>query len=334
LFIPFPLAFKATSLGNPLIPTSGVDIKINVSHNPFIMKASSHTDVYQIITDLIIEKLESGTIPWKQPWSDYGLACNYLSKKPYQGINQLILAGLHSKPFYLTFQQAVSLGGRIKKGAKSIPVTYWNFVYRHKESGKKLSEAEAKSTPAEFLVKTAFLKYYRVFNVDDILDVVFDIPELQPGQHNYTIEKCEAIINEMPNKPEIRHKEYKAYYHPVYDYINMPPIEHFKTSELYFHVLNHEVIHAVGHPKRLNRFEGNEISAFNSANNSKEELIAEIGAAFLSNHGGVLNTDTLEDSAAYIQGWLRQLKNDKKFIVEASAKAQKAVDYILGKETA
>jgi antirestriction protein ArdC len=94
------------------------------------MKTSSHKDVYQIITDLIIEKLESGTIPWKQPWSDYGPACNYQSTKPYQGINQLILAGLHSKPFYLTFQQAVSLGGRIKKGAKSIPVTYWNFVYQ------------------------------------------------------------------------------------------------------------------------------------------------------------------------------------------------------------
>jgi antirestriction protein ArdC len=294
------------------------------------MKTSSHKDVYQIITDLIIEKLESGTIPWKQPWSDYGPACNYLSKKPYRGINQLILAGLHSKPFYLTFQQAVSLGGRIRKGAKSIPVTYWNFVYRHKETGKKLSEAEVKSTPIDLLVKTAFLKYYRVFNVDDILDVVFDIPELQPGQDNYTIELCDAIIENMPKKPEIRHKENKAYYHPVYDYINMPPIEHFKTSELYYSIFHHELIHSVGHPKRLNRFEGNEINAFNS-NYSKEELVAEIGAAFLNSHAGILNNETLQDSTSYIQGWLKQLRNDKKFIIEASAKAQKAVDYILNK---
>jgi antirestriction protein ArdC len=295
-----------------------------------IMKTSSHIDVYQIITDLIIEKLESGTIPWKQPWSDYGPACNYLSKKPYRGINQLILAGLHTKPFYLTFQQAVSLGGRVRKGAKSIPVTYWNFINRHKETGKKLSEAEAQSTPAEFLVKTAFLKYYRVFNVDDILDVVFDIPELQPGHDNYAIERCEAIIENMPNRPEIRHKENQAYYHPVYDYINMPPIEHFKTSELYYHVLNHELCHATGNAKRLNRFKSNETNPFNSKSSyTKEELVAEIGAAFLNNHAGILNDETLQDSTAYIQGWLKQLRNDKKFIIEASAKAQKAVDYIL-----
>ena len=295
------------------------------------MKTSSHVDVYQLVTDLIIEKLESGTIPWKQPWSEYGPACNYLSKKSYRGINQLILAGLHRKPFYLTFQQAVSLGGRIKKGAKSIPVTYWNFVYRHKETDKKLSEAEAKSTPADLLVRTAFLKYYRVFNVDDILEVVFDIPELQPSHDNYVIERCDAIIENMPNRPEIRHKENKAYYHLVYDYINMPRIELFRTPELYHSVLHHELIHFSGHPKRLNRFEGNEISAFNSANNSKEELVAEIGAAFLNSHAGILNDETLQDSTAYIQGWLKQLRNDKKFIIEASAKAQKAVDYILNK---
>jgi antirestriction protein ArdC len=175
------------------------------------MKTSSQIDVYQIITDLIIEKLESGTIPWKQPWNDYGPASNYIYKKPYQGINQLILNGLHTRPFYLTFQQAISLGGRIKKGAKSIPVIYWNFINRHKETGKKLSDAEAKSTPADLLVRTAFLKYYRVFNVDDVLDVAFDIPKLQPGQDNHSIKQCDAIIREMPLRPEIRHKENKAY---------------------------------------------------------------------------------------------------------------------------
>lgn len=126
----------------------------------------------------------------------------------------------------------------------------------------------------------------------DILDLVFDIPELQPGQENYTIEHCDAIIENMPYRPEIRHKENKAYYHPVFDYINMPPIELFRTSELYHSVLHHELIHFSGHPNRLNRFEGNEISAFNSIY-SKEELTAEIGAAFLNNHAGILNDQTL-----------------------------------------
>ena len=293
------------------------------------MKTSSkQIDVYQIVTDLIIEKLESGIIPWQKPWSDYGPAVNYVTRKPYRGINQLILNGLHLRPFYLTFQQAIDLGGSVKKGSKSIPVTYWNFVYRHKETGIKLSEAETKSTPVEFLVRTAFLKYYRVFNVDDILDVVFDIPELQPGHDNYTLEKCDAIIENMPNRPEIRHKENKAYYNPMHDYINMPRIELFRTPELYHSVLHHELIHFSGHPKRLNRFECEGISSFNSSY-TVEELVAEIGAAFLNSHAGILNDDTLQDSSAYIQGWLKQLKNNKKFIVEAAAKAQKAVDYIL-----
>ena len=137
----------------------------------------------------------------------------------------------------------------------------------------------------------------------------------------------------MKDRPEIRHKENQAYYNPTHDYINMPPIEHFKSSELYFSILFHEIIHSTGHSKRLNRFEGNEISTFNSTNYSKEELTAEIGAAFLNAYTGILNDATLEDSTAYIQGWLCKLRNDKKFIVEASAKAQKAVDYILNEGT-
>ncbi|MCK5279118.1 MAG: DUF1738 domain-containing protein [Cyclobacteriaceae bacterium] len=297
------------------------------------MKTSSHIDVYQMVSDLIIEKLEQGIIPWKQPWNDYGPAINYISQKPYRGINQLILNEFHLKPFYLTFKQAITLGGRIKKGAKSIPVTYWNFVYRDKESNRKLTTDEARSYPPEKMTKTAFLKYYRVFNVKDVLHVNFDIPELTCETNNHSIEHCDAVLYEMKDRPEIRHKENQAYYNPTHDYINMPPIEHFKSSELYFSILFHEIIHSTGHSKRLNRFEGNEINTFNSTHYSKEELTAEIGAAFLNAYTGILNDATLEDSTAYIQGWLNKLRNDKKFIVEASAKAQKAVDYILNEGT-
>ena len=113
----------------------------------------------------------------------------------------------------------------------------------------------------------------------------------------------------------------------------MPPLVFFKTSELYYSVLFHEILHYTGHPKRLNRFNNNEISSYNSSSFSKEELIAEIGASFLNGHTGILNDVTLTDSTAYIQSWLNKLRNDKKFIIEAAAKAQKAVDYILNKET-
>ncbi len=98
------------------------------------MKTSSHIDVCRLVTDLIIEKLEQGVIPWSKPWNDYGPAVNYISRKPYRGINQLILNGLHVRPFYLTFRQAKELGGRIKKGSQSIPVAYWNFTYRDNET--------------------------------------------------------------------------------------------------------------------------------------------------------------------------------------------------------
>jgi antirestriction protein ArdC len=281
-----------------------------------------------MVTDLIIEKLEQGIIPWKQPWNDYGPAANYISKKPYHGINQLILNGLHVKPFYLTFKQAKDLGGRIRKGAKSIPVVYWNFIYRDKETNRRVDPSKVDSIPKDNLVKTAFLKYYRVFNIDDVLHVKFDLPEISRNHDNIPIERCEQLLARMKDRPQIKHTENLAYYHPVYDYINMPPIELFRSAELYHSVLHHELIHFSGHPKRLNRFGNDGISSFNSSN-TLEELVAEIGAAFLNNHCGILNDDTLTDSSAYIQGWLKKLRDDKKFIIEASGKAQKAVDYIL-----
>jgi len=294
------------------------------------MKTSSRTDVYQMVTDLIIEKLESGIVPWKQPWNDYGPAVNYISRKPYQGINQLILNGLHAKPFYLTFKQANDLGGHIRKGAKSIPVVYWNFLYRDKENNRRVDASKIDAIPKDNLIKTVFLKYYRVFNIADVQQIQFDLPEINMNPDNLPIEQCERLLANMNDCPRIKHNENQAFYHPVYDYINMPPIELFKSAELYHSVLHHELIHFTGHAKRLNRFEYDGINSFNSSNYSKEELIAEIGAAFLNNHCGILNDDTLTDSSAYIQGWLKKLKNDKKFIIEASGKAQKAVDYIIG----
>jgi len=294
------------------------------------MKTSSHIDVYQMVTDLIIEKLEQGKIPWHQSWNTYGLAVNYLSRKPYRGINRLLLSGLHDKPFYLTFKQASDLGGRVKKGARSIPITYWNFVYTDKESKKRLSLNEVQSYPADCIQKSAFLKYYRVFNIEDIRHIEFDLPNIDTHSDNLTIEQCDAVLRNMKDRPEIRHTHPDPYYHPREDYINMPPIERFKSSEMYFTVLFHELTHSVGHPKRLNRFKDNEINPLNSKSSySLEELTAEIGAAFLNNHTGILNDETMKDSTAYIQVWLQQLRNDKKFIIEASAKAQKAVDYIL-----
>jgi antirestriction protein ArdC len=188
------------------------------------------------------------------------------------------------------------------------------------------------SYPADKIQKSAFLKYYRVFNIDDIRHIEFDLPNIDTHSDNLTIEQCDAVLRNMKDRPEIRHTHPDPYYHPREDYINMPPIERFKSSEMYFSILFHELCHATGNAKRLNRFKSNETNPFNSKSSyTKKELVAEIGAAFLNSHAGILNNVTLQDSTAYIQGWLKQLRNDKKFIIEASAKAQKAVDYILNK---
>ena len=293
------------------------------------MATREKKDVYQIITDLVIDRLEKGNIPWKQPWNAFGPASNYLTKKPYQGINFFILNSLaHEYPFYLTFKQASDLGGKVKKGSKSIPVTYWNFIYTDKETKKRISLEEAKKLPSNRVVKSAFLKYYSVFNISDVEGVDFKFSE-SLIKENSSIEGCERIINNMPSPPKVQHQGKDAYYSPLKDFINMPEMKFFRNSETYYSILFHELTHSTGHAKRLARTEIIKNQAFGSDSYSKEELTAEMGACFLTNFAGIQSEDTVEHSAAYIENWLSVFKNDKKFVIEAAGKAQKAVDYIL-----
>lgn len=293
------------------------------------MKNQKKKDVYQIITDLFIEKLEQGVVPWKKPWGVFGAARNYVSKKLYRGINQMILKNLHARPFYLTFHQAKQLGGKIRKGSQSIPVVFWTFLYRDRDTRKKLTEKEARRLPEDQVERFSLLRYYNVFNVDDIEDIEFKLPDIDIKLGNELILSCERIIADMPKPPKIQHQGEQAYYNSFADYVNMPRLKFFDTSEAYYSTLFHELVHSTGHEKRLDRPELVEISAFGSHKYTKEELTAEIGASFLNHEAGILKDPLFENSAAYIQGWLTQLQNDRKFIFEASAKAQKAVDYVL-----
>lgn len=289
-------------------------------------------DVYQIITDLIIDRLEKGSIPWKKSYNAFGSASNYITKKHYQGINYFILNSFdHEYPFYLTFKQASDLGGKVKKGSKSIPVTYWNFTYTDKESKKKISLEEAKKLPASQGSKSAFLKYYSVFNIADVEGIEFKFPGLIYKPENETIAACENIMANMPHPPRVQHKGNQPFYSPVMDYINMPAIKFFENPETYHAILFHELIHSTGHATRLSRIEIIENQPFGSDSYSKEELTAEMGACFLTNLAGIQSDELIDDSAAYIKNWLTVLKNDKKFVIEAAGKAQKAVNYILKK---
>ncbi|WP_200978225.1 ArdC family protein [Echinicola sp. 20G] len=292
-------------------------------------KRNSGKDVYQIVNERIMASLEKGTIPWKRPWSIMGLPKNYLSGKVYKGINLwLLLSCSYGNPYYLTFKQAESLGGKVRKGTKSIPVVYWNFVFKHKETGKKLTEQEARKLPKGLVDRRAFLKYYNVFNISDVEGVDWKLPETSSKPSFKPIKACEDILKNAPDLPEIKYGEAQAYYYPAKDYINMPAKELFKSEGHYYQTLFHELVHSTGHQKRLDRKELWDTNGNDESSYSREELTAEMGASYLSNLCGIWEEAQQENSSAYIQHWLGQLKKDKRLLVESAAKAQKAVDYL------
>ena len=172
------------------------------------------------------------------------------------------------------------------------------------------------------------LRYYNVFNIAQCEGIPIEKIPKQIERNNNPIETCEKIINEMPKRPDIRNNEQRAYYNRISDYVNIPRIETFNTSEDYFNTIFHELVHSTGHGERLNRKELLESKGMRSDKYAMEELTAEMGASYLKSYAGI-PIEQLENNAAYIQSWLERLKNDKKFIVHASSQAQKATDYIL-----
>lgn len=277
-------------------------------------------DVYSLVTNRIIELLEKGIIPWRQPWNDTGIPKNLITGKNYRGINVWLLSSLnHPQNYFLTFKQVHDLGGSVKKGEKSQEVIFWKFL--EKENPDSKSETDK-------LKKIPMLRYYRVFNIDQCEGIPKEKIPPVVEKNNNPIESCEKIISEMPKRPEIRHVQQQAFYNKTKDFVNMPKIETFETSESYYGTLFHELVHSVGHVDRLNRKELMNNKGFGTDNYAIEELTAEIGASYLKSFAGI-PIEKLENNTAYIQSWLEQLKRDKRFIVYASSQAQKAVDFIL-----
>ena len=290
-------------------------------------------DLYQEVTDKIMGLLEKGVAPWRQTWSSYGLARNYVSGKTYNGINKILMNNTsHPIPYFLSFKQVKALNGMVKKGAKGEQVFFFSAFYKD-DNNKTISEEEAKALKAagKKFKKLTTLRYFNVFNVADVENIESHIPEVELKE-NEQIEKCEGIIKEMPNCPEIKNiNANEAYYNALKDFINMPDIKQFNNSAEYYVTLFHETIHATGHKDRLNRKGITEPNKFGSIPYSQEELIAEMGASFLSAEVGINFSEIVENNAAYLQGWLNKLKEDKRFIFRTAGKAQQATKYILGK---
>jgi antirestriction protein ArdC len=289
--------------------------------------APSAPDVYALVTDRITNALEAGTVPWHKPWAAAGgIPRNLTSGRPYRGMNVLLLSlgQPFESPWWLTFKQALDLGGHVRKGERSSIVTFWKF-----RDAKSDADTGTDTPEATTERRAPLLRYYHVFNVAQC-DGVEPPPseEIQPKDHE-RIARCEAVVVGMPQRPVVQRDPRKAFYTPAFDFVGMPDLSRFETPESYYATLFHELIHSTGHASRLARPFLGVPGAFGSPEYSKEELVAEFGAAFLCAHSGIFPS-TVENQAAYINGWLAALKKDKRLLSVAAAHAQRAADFILG----
>lgn len=279
-------------------------------------------DIYQAVTDKIIALLEKGVAPWRKPWStgNAGAPRNLVSDKPYSGINYFLLGCQeYESPYWLTFKQALDQGGHVRKGEKGSLCIFWKIY----EKADDKAESGVKRLPV--------LRHYTVFNARQCDGLDYPEVEIQTWPEHKRIEKAEEIQFGMPDRPTVHYGGGRAFYSPSEDLVMVPELQRFEKPQEFYSVLFHELAHSTGHMKRLNREGITKPHAFGDPIYSREELIAEMAASFLCAQCGI-ETATLENSAAYLQGWVKALRGDKKLVVTAAANAQKAADYILNAE--
>lgn len=278
-------------------------------------------NVYEMVTNRIIKKLNEGIIPWQRGWSGtIDGAYNYKTKRRYSLLNQMLL---EHQDGYLTFKQVGELGGKVNKGAKSEFVVFWKIMQKDDPNKK-----DADGKPEK--VTIPILRYYNVFWIGD---TNIERKDLEIVEHN-PITEAEDIISEyvareaslkfINDKPSNQ-----AYYAPASDTVVVPMLTQFANAEEYYSTAFHELTHSTGAKHRLNRLAEGRAAAFGGEEYSKEELVAELGAAMLVNHCGIETEKSFKNSAGYVQGWLKALNNDQRLIVSAASKAEKAVEYII-----
>jgi antirestriction protein ArdC len=287
-------------------------------------------NVYQMVTDKVIEQMNKGIIPWHRPWNGVADgAINYVTRKPYSLLNQMLL-GRDGE--WLTWKQVQQQGGKIKKGAKAgIVVFYGKYVYtkEEKQDGEEVTIMQEHTIPV--------LKYYHVFHIEDCTGIESKLAGEQPGNTVEPAEQAEAIINayverEKPLKFQNDKPSNRAFYRPSDDLVVVPMLSQYTEAEEYYSTTFHELTHSTMTEWRCNRKAENKMAAFGSADYSREELVAELGAAMLCTVTNIDNRKAFRNSVAYIQGWLRALKNDNKMIVWAASRAEKAARYIIGEK--
>lgn len=310
----------------------------------------SKINVYEMVTDRILAELEKGNIPWHKPWimpavtykgvkisvDPTQYAYSRSTGKPYSLLNQMLL----QRPGeWATYNQITEAGGKVRKGEKGSVVVFWKFIDTKETNAK--GEEETRKIP--------YLKYYTVFHIETQAegikpkakgahDVVAVPEQTKLDQKWAAIEEADAICRAYFERSGVTYNERensdRAFYRPATDSIETPAKTQFKSGAEYYGTLFHEMAHSTGHKSRLNRFDAAGSHAFGSENYSKEELVAELSASALVNLLGIETEKSFRNNAAYIQSWAKALRDDKKLIVSASGKAEKAVNYILSGEIA
>jgi antirestriction protein ArdC len=280
-------------------------------------------DIYQALTDRMLDQLEKGRVPWQQPWKSLWPQ-NLMTKKPYRGVNALVtaLSGYES-PYWLTFKQALDLGGAVIKGEKATPIIFWKSL-EPQEGAEVRKEGSQEPQPERFVVR-----YSNLFNIEQTEGI--EPPKEATKEDFAPIEAAQKIVDSAKLCP-IRHGGGEAYWHIFEDYIQMPVPEHFRCPESYYHTLFHEMGHATGHATRLDREASRTPLSMKSPLYAKEELLAELTACFLSNQVGTMKNVMFNNATAYVQHWLKILQNDKHLVVSAASHAQKATAFILGEK--
>ena len=282
------------------------------------------TDIYEKITAEIIEAIETGCGKFELPWHSFGiLPTNASNNRRYRGVNILALWAVASRRGYktnlwATYQQWHELGAQVRKGEKSATVVFWKFYGEDRES-------EDDATPeANENGRRCFARAYHVFNADQVDG--FTISELPVLPEAQRVDRAEDFFRNTGIK--IVEKGARACYDPQADEIHMPAFALFKKADYFYSTLAHESVHATGSPARCNRQLGNR---FGSELYAAEELVAELGSAFLSAELQ-LETEPRIDNAPYVENWLKVLKSDKRAIFTAASKAQQAVDWLLNQQ--
>lgn len=283
------------------------------------------TDLYERVTAQIVASLEQGVKPWLKPWSAAtpGNAVRPLraNGQPYRGINVLMLWGAaadrgYACPVWMTFKQALELGGCVRKGEHGSLVVYASTFTRTGTDDKTGEESE-RDIP--------FLKGYTVFNVEQIDGLperfLAPAPALPAGLEQ--IERAEAFA--AATGAVIRHGGNRAFFSPSADFVQMPPLQAFRDAESYYATLAHELTHWTGHKSRLDRTFG---KRFGDRAYAFEELVAELGSAFLA-ADLALTPEPRPDHAGYLANWLDVLKADKRAIFTAASHAQRAADFLI-----